>query len=98
MLGEQHPDTIRSMTDYGVAYSNQGNYNEEERLMEQARNNTINLRSRLHPDSLVTSVNVEVARTRGNRSFLSKAVSEKMILTTQIGLLGPTHPNTMRTS
>jgi tetratricopeptide (TPR) repeat protein len=98
MLGEQHPDTIRSMTDYGVAYSNQGNYSEEARLMEQARKNTKSVRSPLHPDYHVTKVNVEIARARGSRSFLSKAVSETKMLKLQTSLLGPTHPNTMRTS
>lgn len=98
VLGEQHPDTIRSMTDYGVAYSNQGKYNEENRLMEQAWKNTISLRSNSHPDSLVTRVNVFIACGRGRRLLQWKDETEKAALTTQIMLLGKTHPNTMRTS
>lgn len=52
MLGERHPDTIRSMANLAVTYNTQGRYNEAELLIIQALNLRREVLGEKHPNTV----------------------------------------------
>lgn len=55
MLGEKHPDTIRSMINLEAIYHTQKRYNEAEKLKEQVLDLQLEVLGEKHPD-IITSI------------------------------------------
>ena len=58
LIGAEHPDTLRSMTNLAVTYREQGRWNEAEQLQVQV----VEMRKKLigaeHPDTLSSMANI----------------------------------------
>lgn len=56
-LGEEHPDTLISMANLALTYSNQGQSKEAEKLLVQVIETEKRVLSKAHPDVLISKTN-----------------------------------------
>ncbi|KAK7002459.1 hypothetical protein R3P38DRAFT_2557268, partial [Favolaschia claudopus] len=94
LLGEEHPDTLGSMNDLAVTYSNQGRWSDAEDLQVAVVESRKRLLSEEHPHTLTSMHNL--ARIYSNQGRWSDAEDlEVAVLERQKKLLGEEHPDTL---
>jgi hypothetical protein len=96
VLGEEHPDTLTSMANLALTYSDQGRWTEAEELQVQV----IEMRKRVlgaeHPDTLTSMANL--ASTYRNQGRWKEAEQLQMqAVKGMIKILGMEHPHTLST-
>lgn len=94
MLGDEHPETLRSQACLALTYCRQGRWSEAEHLQMQVRQTTKRVLSNEHPDTL-TSMN-DLATTYRHQEQWSKAEELDLeALQTRKRVLGKEHPHTL---
>ena len=58
LLGAEHPDTLRNMSNLAFTYFNQGRWNEAEQLQIQVMDMTKKILGADHPDTLTSMENL----------------------------------------
>ena len=96
VLGEKHPDTIRSMADLAATYHAQGRYNEAEKIKEEVLALRRNALGEKHPDTLQAMHDLAVTWNSLQRRPEALAMMQECFQW-QCEALGETHPFT-RTS
>lgn len=94
ILGEEHPDTLRSMNNFGVALFNQQQYRAAEEMLEK----TLTLQKRIlgveHPDTLRTMNNVGGV-LNNKQQYKAAEETHEEALALRICVLGKEHPDTL---
>ena len=60
VLGEEHPDTLRSMANIAVTYMHQGQWKEAEALQVMVMEKSKHILGEEHPDTLRSMTNIAV--------------------------------------
>ena len=94
ILGEDHPDTLRSMANLAVTYSRQGREGEAEELLVRV----VEIRKRVlgeeHPDTLTTMENLAVTYNKQGRQEEAEEL-EARVLKVRKSVLGEEHLHTL---
>ncbi|KAI6777751.1 uncharacterized protein J7T54_003808 [Emericellopsis cladophorae] len=92
VLGEEHPDTLSSMTNLASTYSSQGRWTEAESLQVQVMETRQRVLGEEHPDALISKANL--ASTYWNQGRWTEAESlELQVMETTQRVLGEEHPD-----
>jgi uncharacterized protein involved in tolerance to divalent cations len=82
VLGEEHPDTLTSMSNLASTYWNQGKLNEAEGLQVMVMETSLRVLGEEHPDTLTIMSNL--ASTYRNQGKLNEAEGlEDMVMETR---------------
>jgi tetratricopeptide (TPR) repeat protein len=95
LLGADHPNTLRSMTNLADTYHSQGKWNEAEQLEVQVMDVRKKLLGADHPDTLTSMANLAVAyQDQGKWNNAEQLGVQVMDMRKK--LFGVDHPNTLR--
>ena len=94
VLGPDHPDTLRTMTDLALAYQGQGRYGEAERLDAEILEIQQRVLGPEHEDVLWSMNNLALAYQSEGRYDEAERLHLKT-LEIRRRVLGPTHPDTL---
>ena len=94
LLGAEHPDTLSSMANLAVTYSDQGNLNEAEQLEVQVLDMRKKVLGAEHPDTLTSMENLAGTYSRQGNSKEAEHL-EIHVLNMRKKLLGAEHPDTL---
>jgi tetratricopeptide (TPR) repeat protein len=93
-LGEMHPDTLGSMNQLSLLYSNQGNYEKAEPLLVECLKNHKLVLGDTHPDTLTLMNNLALLyRNQGKYDVAEPLYVE--CLEMEKSVLGDEHPDTL---
>ncbi|KAM6494353.1 hypothetical protein JOM56_010714 [Amanita muscaria] len=93
-LGEKHPDTLTTMSNLALTYSNQGKQKEAESLQVKVMEASKEIHGPLHPDTLTAMGNL--ALTYSNQGKWKEAESLQVkVMEASKEILGPLHPDTL---
>jgi tetratricopeptide (TPR) repeat protein len=93
-LGEEHPDTLISMSNLVSTYRNQGRWKEAEELEVQVMQTRKRALGEEHPDTLISMANL--ASTYRNQGRWKEAEElEVQVMQTRKKVLGEEHPDTL---
>ncbi|KAJ3469775.1 hypothetical protein MRS44_003840 [Fusarium solani] len=95
MLGEKHPDTIRSMANLAATYHEQGRYDEAERLKDKALDLRRDMLGEKHPDTIRSMADLAATYHEQGRYDEDEEISVK-VLELRREMLGEKHPDTIR--
>ncbi|KAK2598195.1 hypothetical protein QQS21_005672 [Conoideocrella luteorostrata] len=94
VLGEQHPDTLRSMANLASTYRYQGRWKEAEELQVQVMETHKTVLGEQHPDTLTSMANL--ASTYRNQGRWKEAEELKVqVMKSHKTVLGEQHPDTL---
>ncbi|EHK19877.1 uncharacterized protein TRIVIDRAFT_155683 [Trichoderma virens Gv29-8] len=95
LLGEKHPDTIRSMADLATTYHAQGRYDKAKGIYKQTLDLQREVLGEKHPDTIRSMANL--AAIYGTQGRYNKAEGiYKQTLDLQREVLGEKHPDTIK--
>ena len=94
MLGQEHPDTLWSMTNLASTYRKQGRWKEAEELEVQAMEASTRMLGQEHPDTLASKDNLAMIWMDQGRWKEAEGL-EVQVLTTRERVLGQEHPETL---
>ena len=93
-LGEEHPDTLSSLSNLALTYGDLGNYQKALELQEKAYTLCCRILGEEHPDTLASLNNL--ASTYGDLGDYQKALELKeQAYTLRCRILGEEHPDTL---
>jgi tetratricopeptide (TPR) repeat protein len=95
VLGEEHPDTLRSMGNLASTYQNQGRWKEAEELEVQVMETTKRVLGEEHPDTLLSMGNLASTYWNQGRWKEAEELFVQVMETTK-RVLGEEHPDTLR--
>jgi tetratricopeptide (TPR) repeat protein len=93
-LGEDHPDTSRSMANLAIEYSEAGRRSEALRLSEEVLDLQKNKLGEDHPDILTSMANLAIRYSEAGRRSEALRLSEE-VLSLRKNKLGEDHPDTL---
>jgi tetratricopeptide (TPR) repeat protein len=94
VLGDEHPDTLTSMTNLASTYWNQGRGKEAEELEVQVMETNSRVLGYEHPDTLTSMANL--AATYGKQGqWKEEEELQVQVMETSSRVLGDEHPNTL---
>ena len=94
ILGKEHPDTLTSMNNLALTYSNQGKLQEAADLQEKVLEARRRRLGEEHPDTLTSMDNL--ASTYWNQGKLQEAADlQEKVLEARRRMLGEEHPDTL---
>ncbi|KAJ7445461.1 hypothetical protein FB451DRAFT_1433230 [Mycena latifolia] len=96
LLGEDHPDTLRSMANLAVTYSSMGQFHQAAELEKVVLSKRRGLLGEDHPDTLSAMGNLANRYSKMGQ-FLKAAELEEVVLNKRRDLLGEDHPDTLGT-
>ncbi|KAL8398599.1 hypothetical protein RB596_005941 [Gaeumannomyces avenae] len=95
VLGDKHPDTIRSMADLATTYHNQGRYDKAEKMKVEVLALRRDVLGDKHPDTIRSMA--ELATTYSCQGKHNEAKKMRVeVLALQRDVLGDKHPDTIR--
>ena len=95
MLGQEHPDTLRSMNMLASTYLSQGRWKEAEELMMQVMETRKRVLGQEHPNTLTSMNNLaSTYQSQGRRKEAEELRLQVMETTKRV--LGQEHPDTLR--
>ncbi|QKD57710.2 Tetratricopeptide repeat-domain-containing protein [Fusarium oxysporum Fo47] len=95
VLGEKHPDTIRSLADLATTYRQRGRYDEAERFKDEVLDLRRELLGEKHPDTIRSMA--ELATTYHAQGRYDEALQlHQTALDLRHHVLGENHPDTMQ--
>ncbi|KAM0347009.1 hypothetical protein ACHAP4_011528 [Fusarium culmorum] len=94
VLGEKHPDTIRSMTSLAAAYNNQGRYNEAQSICQKALNLRREVLGEKHPDTIESMASLATTYHQQGQYDEDEKLKKKA-LELRREVLGEKHPDTI---
>jgi tetratricopeptide (TPR) repeat protein len=95
LLGEEHPDTLTTISNLASTYSNQGQWKKAEELQVQVMESRKRLLGDEHPYTLTSISNL--ASAYSNQGQWKKAEGmEVQVMETRKRLLGADHPDTLQ--
>jgi tetratricopeptide (TPR) repeat protein len=94
MLGPEHPDTLTSMSNLAVAYSNQGRVAEAEELEERVLEARRRVLWEEHPGTLSSMNNLAVTYSNQGRVAEAEELHKKVLEVRRL-ILGDDHPSTL---
>ncbi|KAJ7444336.1 hypothetical protein FB451DRAFT_1434524 [Mycena latifolia] len=94
LLGEDHPETLRSMGNLAVRYSQMGQFHKAAELEKVVLNKRRELFGEDHPDTLSAMGNLALRYSQMGQ-LPEAAALEKVVLSKRRELLGEDHPNTL---
>ncbi|KAL8366190.1 hypothetical protein RB595_004790 [Gaeumannomyces hyphopodioides] len=95
VLGDKHPDTIRSMAELATTYDNQGRYDEAEKIYVKVLALRRDMLGDKHPDTIRSMASL--ATTYHNQGRYDEAEKMDMeALALRRDMLGDKHPDTIR--
>ena len=95
-LGDNHPDTLGTMSNLASAYDNQGKYRDAMVLYKQCLDKQKAVLGENHPDTLDTMFNLAGAYS-DQEKYSDAEIILKQCLDKQKVVLGENHPDTLRT-
>ena len=94
ILGEEHPDTLASMSDLAIIYRVQGRTGEAAALQEEVLQKRRRILGEEHPDTLRSMNNLANTYSDQGRTAEAAALHEE-VLQKQRRILGEEHPDTL---
>jgi eukaryotic-like serine/threonine-protein kinase len=94
VLGREHPDTLRSMTNLAHVYWGEGKYAQAEALGNEALPTMRRVLGPEHPDTLRSMNDLAMVYT-GEGKFAQAEALDSQILQIRRRVLGPEHPDTL---
>ncbi|KAK7016816.1 hypothetical protein R3P38DRAFT_3561726 [Favolaschia claudopus] len=95
LLGEEHPDTLRSMNNLASTYSNQGRWSDAEELEVKVLEARKGLLGEEHPDTLLSMNNLASTYSKQGRWTEAEELRVK-VLEASKRLFGGEHPDTLK--
>jgi hypothetical protein len=95
VLGDEHPDTLRSMENLGAAWHAQGRYTEAEQIATKVLDLRRQVLGDEHPDTLRSMENLGAAWYAQGRYTEAEQIATK-VLDLRRQVLGDEHPDTIR--
>jgi hypothetical protein len=95
VLGERHPDTIRSIADLATTYYNQGRYHEAENMKVVVLALRCNVLGEKHPDTIQSMANLGAIYHAQRRHDEAQKMAVE-VLALQRDVLGERHPDTLQ--
>ncbi|MCJ1369865.1 hypothetical protein MMC20_001077 [Loxospora ochrophaea] len=93
-LGAEHPDTLKSMADLAITYSNECRYTEAEKLQMQVLETRKRMLGTEHPDTLKSMDNLAITYSNQGR-YADAEILRTQVLETRKQVLGTEHPDTL---
>jgi tetratricopeptide (TPR) repeat protein len=94
LLGEEHPSTLRSISNLALAYMDQGRWKEAEELGVQVIEISKRMLGKEHPDTLFSMANLALTYARrGQWSEAEKLQEKEVEICSRV--LGEEHPDTL---
>ncbi|KFX92080.1 hypothetical protein O988_07432 [Pseudogymnoascus sp. VKM F-3808] len=93
-LGNEHPDTLRSMNSFGAALANQGKYREAEEIYRQVLKLREKVLGHEHPSTFLSMNNVGTALSDQGKYEEAEQI-HRQVLKLREQVLGKEHPNTL---
>ncbi|CAF9922484.1 MAG: hypothetical protein ALECFALPRED_002096 [Alectoria fallacina] len=94
VLGQEHPDTLSSMTSLASTYRNQGRWNEVEKLEVQVMKTSLRVLGQEHPDTLSSMANL--AATYRNQGRWDESIELiQVVVNLRTKIIGANHPDTL---
>jgi len=94
MLGQEHPDTLRSMSILASTYHSQGRWKEAEELKMQVKETTKRVLGHEHPTTLISMNNLALTYLSQGRWKEAEDLMMQVMETTK-RVLGQEHPDTL---
>jgi len=94
LLGAEHPDTLRSMSNVGRTYESQGRYTDAEKILKEAREIQRRVVGPEHPDTLESTARLALVIHRQGRYREAGALNQDT-LDIRRRVLGEDHPDTL---
>ncbi|PCD20291.1 hypothetical protein AU210_016159 [Fusarium oxysporum f. sp. radicis-cucumerinum] len=95
VLGEKHPDTIRSMANLATTYHAQGRYGEAETLKDEALELRREVLGEKHPDTISSMANLGATYHAQGRYGEAEGIYQE-VLKLRREMLGEKHPDTIK--
>ncbi|KAK6709693.1 hypothetical protein SNK04_010641 [Fusarium graminearum] len=95
VLGEKHPDTIRSMANLAATYHAQGRYDEDEEISVKVLELQREVLGEKHPDTISSMADLAATYHKQGRYDEAEGIYRE-VLDLQRELLGEKHPDTIR--
>jgi tetratricopeptide (TPR) repeat protein len=93
-LGKEHPMTLRSMNEVGLALNNQGRYKEAEAMNRQTLALKETVLGREHPDTLMSVNNLAIVLESQGKYEAAEAMNRQTLALRET-VLGREHPDTL---
>ncbi|KAM0425990.1 hypothetical protein ACHAPT_008619 [Fusarium lateritium] len=94
VLGEKHPDTIRSMAELATTYHGQGRYDEAEGIYLKVLDLRREVLGEKHPDTIDSMASLATTYHNQGRYDEAERIKDK-VLDLRRGVLGEKHPDTI---